>query len=263
MTPRTMFEKIWDSHVVRESPGKPALIYVDLHLVHEVTSPQAFDGLRMSGRTVRRPELTVSTVDHNVPTIDRLFIKDEISRKQIEALKQNADDFGIRFYGIESDRQGIVHVIGPELGLTRPGLVIVCGDSHTATHGAFGALAMPIGTSQVEHVLATQCLVQAKSKTMEVRVDGQLPHGVTAKDGSLGVIGMIGVGGGTGYAIEYTGEVIRDLSMAGRMTICNMSIEAGARVGMVAPDEKTFEFLEGRAFAPAGDDWDAAVESWK
>ena len=263
MTPRTMFEKIWDSHVVRESPGKPALIYVDLHLVHEVTSPQAFEGLRMSGRTVRRPELTVSTVDHNVPTIDRLFIKDEISRKQIEALKQNADDFGIRFYGIESDRQGIVHVIGPELGLTRPGLVIVCGDSHTSTHGAFGAFAMPIGTSQVEHVLATQCLVQARMKTMEVRVDGLLPSGVTAKDMILGIIGRIGVDGATGYAIEYTGEAIRALSMEARMTVCNMSIEAGARVGMVAPDEKTFDYMHGRPFAPSGPEWEEAVEWWK
>src|SRR5437773_1074766 len=263
MTPRTMFEKIWDSHVVRESPGKPALIYVDLHLVHEVTSPQAFDGLRMSGRTVRRPELTVSTVDHNVPTIDRLFIKDEISRKQIEALKQNADDFGIRFYGIESDRQGIVHVIGPELGLTRPGMIIVCGDSHTSTHGAFGALAMPIGTSQVEHVLATQCLVQARMKTMEVRVDGELPNGVTAKDMILGVIGNIGVDGATGYAIEYTGEAIRALSMEGRMTVCNMSIEAGARVGMVAPDEQTYRYLKGRPKAPRGASWDAAMRYWE
>jgi 3-isopropylmalate/(R)-2-methylmalate dehydratase large subunit len=192
-----------------------------------------------------------------------LNIRDEVSRKQVEALKTNCAEFGIEYYGVESDRQGIVHVIGPELGLTRPGMIIVCGDSHTATHGAFGALAMPIGTSQVEHVLATQCLVQSKSKTMEVRVDGQLPRGVTAKDVILGVIGMIGVGGGTGYAIEYTGEVIRDLSMAGRMTVCNMSIEAGARVGMVAPDEKTFEFVKGRPFAPAGDDWDAAVEYWK
>ena len=263
MTARTMFDKIWDSHIVREEPGKPALIYVDLHLVHEVTSPQAFEGLRLSGRTVRRPDLTVATVDHNVPTIDRLNIKDEISRKQLEALKQNVDEFGIRFYGIESDRQGIVHVIGPELGLTRPGTVIVCGDSHTSTHGAFGAFAMPIGTSQVEHVLATQCLVQARMKTMEVRVDGSLPRGVTAKDMILGIIGRIGVDGATGYVIEYTGETIRGLSMEGRMTVCNMSIEAGARVGMVAPDETTFEYLGGREFAPKGADWDVAVESWK
>jgi 3-isopropylmalate/(R)-2-methylmalate dehydratase large subunit len=258
-----MFDKIRDSHVVREEPGKPALLYVDLHLVHEVTSPQAFEGLRLSGRTVRRPDLTVATADHNVPTIDRRFIKDEISRKQIETLRENCEEFGIQHYGVESDRQGIVHVIGPELGLTRPGMVIVCGDSHTSTHGAFGALAMPIGTSQVEHVLATQCLVQARMKTMEVRVDGELPNGVTAKDMILGVIGRIGVDGATGYAIEYTGEAIRALSMEGRMTVCNMSIEAGARVGMVAPDETTFEYMGGRAFAPTGLDWDAAVESWK
>ena len=258
-----MFEKIWESHVVYEDEGNPAVLYVDLHLVHEVTSAQAFEGLRLSGRTVRRPDLTVATADHNVPTRDRLNIRDATSRKQVEALKANCAEFGIEHYGVESDRQGIVHIIGPELGLTKPGMIIVCGDSHTATHGAFGSIAMPIGTSQVEHVLATQCLVQAKSKTMEIRVDGQLPHGVTAKDVILGVIGMIGVGGGTGYAIEYTGEVIRDLSMAGRMTICNMSIEAGARVGMVAPDEKTFDYVKGRPFAPAGDDWDASVEYWK
>jgi 3-isopropylmalate/(R)-2-methylmalate dehydratase large subunit len=258
-----MFDKIWDSHVVREEPGKPALLYVDLHLVHEVTSPQAFEGLRMSGRKVRRPDLTIATVDHNVPTIDRLNIRDEISRKQVEALKNNADEFDIQFYGVESDRQGIVHVIGPELGLTRPGLVIVCGDSHTSTHGAFGTLAMPIGTSQVEHVLATQCLVQARMKTMEVRIDGSLPNGVTAKDMILGVIGRIGVDGATGYAIEYTGEAIRSLSMEGRMTVCNMSIEAGARIGMVAPDETTFEYVRGRPYAPSGRDWDEAVESWR
>ena len=261
MAPKTMFEKIWESHVVHEEPGKPALLYVDLHLVHEVTSAQAFEGLRLTGRTVRRPDLTVATADHNVPTRDRLNIKDEISRKQIEALKHELRrSSASSYYGIESDRQGIVHVIGPELGYTQPGMIIVCGDSHTATHGAFGSLAMPIGTSQVEHVLATQCLVQSKPKTMEIRVDGELPFGVTAKDVILGIIGMIGVGGGTGYAIEYTGEVIRDLSMAGRMTICNMSIEAGARVGMVAPDEKTFEYVKGRPFAPKGEDWDAAVE---
>ena len=263
MTPRTMFDKVWEAHVVREEPGKPALLYVDLHLVHEVTSPQAFEGLRLSGRTVRRPDLSVATVDHNVPTIDRLFIKDEISRKQIEALKENCNEFGIPFYGIESERQGIVHVIGPELGLTRPGLVIVCGDSHTSTHGAFGAFAMPIGTSQVEHVLATQTLVQARMKTMEVRVDGSLPVGVTAKDMILGIIGRIGVDGATGYAIEYTGEAIRGLSMEGRMTVCNMSIEAGARVGMVAPDETTFDYMRGRPFAPTGAEWEEAVESWK
>ena len=263
MKPQTMFEKIWDSHVVREPSGKPALIYVDLHLVHEVTSPQAFEGLRLSGRSVRRPDLTVATVDHNVPTIDRWFIKDEISRRQVEALKQNADEFGIRFYGIESDRQGIVHVIGPELGLTRPGTVIVCGDSHTSTHGAFGAFALGIGTSEVEHVLATQCLVQKRPKTMEVRVDGVLPRGVTAKDVILGIIGRIGVDGAVGHVIEYTGEAIRTLSMEGRMTVCNMSIEAGARAGMIAPDETTFEYLEGREFSPKGQDWEAAVAEWQ
>jgi len=263
MTPQTMFDKIWESHVVREEPGKPALIYVDLHLVHEVTSPQAFEGLRLSGRSVRRPDLTVATCDHNVPTIDRLNIRDAISRKQVEALKSNCEEFGIEYYGVESDRQGIVHVIGPELGLTRPGMVIVCGDSHTSTHGAFGSFAMPIGTSQVEHVLATQCLVQARMKTMEVRVDGSLPRGVTAKDMILGIIGRIGVDGATGYAIEYTGETIRGLSMEGRMTVCNMSIEAGARVGMVAPDETTFDYIRGRVFAPTGREWDDAVESWR
>jgi 3-isopropylmalate/(R)-2-methylmalate dehydratase large subunit len=220
MQPKTMFEKIWESHVVREEPGKPALLYVDLHLVHEVTSAQAFEGLRMSERSVRRPGLTVATADHNVPTTDRsLPIEDETSRKQIETLEENAEEFGIKYYGIHSDGQGIVHIIGPEMGYTRPGLVIVCGDSHTATHGAFGALAMPIGTSQVEHALASQCLVQARSKTMEVRVDGALPRGVTAKDLILGVISRIGVDGGVGYAIEYTGEAIRSMSMEGRMTV--------------------------------------------
>ena len=263
MAPKTLFEKIWDSHVVYDEPGQPALIYVDLHLVHEVTSAQAFEGLRLAGRKVHRPDLTVATADHNVPTRDRLNIKDEISRRQIEALKSNAEEFGIRLYGVDSDRQGIVHVIGPELGYTRPGMVIVCGDSHTATHGALGAIAMPIGTSQVEHVLATQCLVQSKPMTMQIHVDGALPHGVTAKDLILGTIGRIGVGGGTGYAIEYTGEVVRSLSMEARMTICNMSIEAGARIGMVAPDEKTFEYVEGREFAPRGKAWEEALDWWR
>jgi len=236
---------------------------VDLHLVHEVTSPQAFEGLRLSGRSVRRPDLTIATLDHNVPTTDRgLPIRDEISRKQIEAMKSNCEEFGIQLYGMESDRQGIVHVIGPELGYTRPGLVIVCGDSHTSTHGAFGAFAMPVGTSQVEHVLATQCLVQAKPKMMEVLVEGALPAGVTAKDMILGIIGRIGVDGAVGHVIEYAGEAIRALSMEGRMTVCNMSIEAGARVGMIAPDETTFEYVRGRPYAPKGDDWDAAVEAW-
>jgi 3-isopropylmalate/(R)-2-methylmalate dehydratase large subunit len=258
-----MFDKIWDSHVVREEPGKPALLYVDLHLVHEVTSPQAFEGLRLSGRKVRRPDLTVATVDHNIPTIDRLNIKDEISRKQVETLRQNAEEFGIRYYGIESRQQGIVHVIGPELGLTRPGLVIVCGDSHTSTHGAFGSFALGIGTSEVEHVLATQCLVQKRPKTMEVRVDGSLPKGVTAKDIILGIIGRIGVDGAVGHVLEYSGEAIRSLSMEGRMTVCNMSIEGGARAGMIAPDETTFDYMKDREFAPRGSDWERAIEDWK
>ena len=262
--PKTLFEKIWDAHVVREEEGKPALLYVDLHLVHEVTSAQAFEGLRLGGRGVRRPDLTIATMDHNVPTTDRgLPIRDEISRKQIEALRDNAKEFGIRLYGMESNRQGIVHVIGPELGYTRPGTVIVCGDSHTSTQGAFGAFAMPIGTTQVEHVLASQCLVQARLKTMEIRVDGQLSPGVTAKDMILGIIGRIGVDGAVGHVIEYTGEAIRALSMEGRMTVCNMSIEAGARVGMISPDDTTFEYLRCRPFAPKDADWDAAVEAWR
>ena len=263
MAPKTLFEKVWDEHVVYAEPGQPALLYVDLHLVHEVTSAQAFEGLRLAGRTVRRPDLTVATADHNVPTRDRLNIKDEVSRKQIEALSTNTKESGIRLYGIDSDRQGIVHVIGPELGYTRPGMVIVCGDSHTATHGALGALAMPIGTSQGEHVLATQSLVQSKPKTMEVRVDGSLPHGVTAKDVILGTIGRLGVGGGTGYAIEYTGPVIEGLSMEGRLTVCNMTIEAGARIGMIAPDETTFEYVEGRQFAPKGQAFEEALDRWR
>src|SRR3989337_2208436 len=261
--PKTLFEKIWEAHVVREEDGRPSLLYVDRHLVHEVTSPQAFEGLRLSERSVRRPDVTIATVDHNVPTTDRgLPIRDEISRRQIEALKANCEEFGVQLYGIESDRQGIVHVIGPELGYTQPGMVIVCGDSHTSTHGAFGALAMPIGTSQVEHVLATQCLVQSKPKVMEVRVNGSLPNGVAAKDVALGIIGRIGVDGCIDHAIEYTGEAVRSLSMEGRMTLCNMSIEAGARVGMVAPDETTFEYVEGRPFAPKGEDWEAALAVW-
>lgn len=263
MAPKTMFEKIWESHVVREESGQPALLYVDLHLVHEVTSPQAFEGLRLARRSVRRPDLTISTVDHNVPTRNRMVIEDEISRKQIETLRANAAEFGLTHYGIESDRQGIVHVIGPELGYTRPGMVIVCGDSHTSTHGAFGSFALGIGTSEVEHVLATQCIPQRKPKTMEVRVDGTLPFGVTAKDVILGIIGRIGVDGGVGHVIEYTGEAIRDLSMEGRMTVCNMSIEGGARAGMIAPDETTFDYMKGRRFMPSGVEWDAAVEAWR
>lgn len=264
MTPKTMFEKIWDAHVVRDDPGRDTLLYVDLHLVHEVTSPQAFDGLRISGRTVRRPELTVATADHNVPTTDRSQpIEDEQSRIQLETLAKNANEFGITYYDMHNPLQGIVHVIGPEQGYTQPGKIIVCGDSHTSTHGAFGALAMAIGTTQVELVLATQCLLQSKFKTMEIRINGKLPTGVTAKDVILGVIGEIGVGGGVGYAIEYTGQAIQDLSMEGRMTVCNMTIEAGARAGMVAPDEKTFEYLRGRAHAPVGVAFDQAVKEWR
>ena len=262
--PKTMVEKIWDSHVVHEEPGQPAILYVDLHLVHEVTSPQAFDGLRMNRRQVRRPDLTVATVDHNVPTWDRsLPITDEISLKQIQALVKNCEEFGLTLYDIHSPGQGIVHVIGPEQGYTQPGKTIVCGDSHTSTHGAFGALAMPIGTTQVEQVLATQCLVQAKPRTMEVRVNGALPTGVTAKDLILAIIGQIGVGGGIGHVIEYTGEAIRSLSMEGRMTICNMSIEGGARAGMMAPDDTTFEYMRGRPQVPQGDAFEAAVEQWR
>ena len=261
--PKTLFEKIWEQHVVYEEPGGPALLYIDLHLVHEVTSPQAFEGLRLAGRKVRRPDLTFATVDHAIPTVNRHIITDPIARQQVETLVKNCRDFGITFFGIESPHQGIVHVIGPELGLTLPGKTIVCGDSHTSTHGAFGALAFGIGTSEVEHVLATQCLWQHRPKTMEIRVTGRLGRGVTAKDVILGIIGRIGVAGATGHVIEYTGEVIRSLSMEGRMTVCNMSIEAGARAGMVAPDEKTFEYLRGRPFAPKGDDWDRAVAMWR
>ncbi|HEX2033687.1 MAG TPA: 3-isopropylmalate dehydratase large subunit [Chloroflexota bacterium] len=260
---KTLFEKIWDAHVVREAPGEPALLYVDLHLVHEVTSPQAFESLRLSGRKVRRPDLTVATMDHNVPTWDRsLPVTDEISRQQMDTLAQNCAEFGVTLYDLHSDKQGIVHVIGPELGLTQPGMTIVCGDSHTSTHGAFGALAFGIGTSEVEHVLATQCLQQSRPRTMEVRVDGQLGRGVTAKDIILGVIGRIGTAGGTGYVVEYTGEAVRSLSMEGRMTVCNMSIEAGARAGMVAPDEKTAAYLEGRKHVPRGKAFERAVEYW-
>ena len=261
--PKTMVEKIWDSHIVHEEPGQPAILYVDLHLVHEVTSPQAFDGLRMTGRHVRRPDLTVATVDHNVPTWDRaLPITDEISLKQIQALVRNCEEFGLTLYDMNSPGQGIVHVIGPEQGYTQPGKTIVCGDSHTSTHGAFGALAMPIGTTQVEQVLATQCLVQVKPRTMEVRVNGSLPIGVTAKDLILGIIGQIGVGGGIGHVIEYTGEAVRSLSMEGRMTICNMSIEGGARAGLIAPDQTTFEYMQGRPQVPQGDAFESAVEQW-
>jgi len=262
--PKTMFEKVWDAHVVHEEPGRPTLFYIDLHLVHEVTSPQAFEGLRLAGRKVRRPELTAATMDHNVPTTDRSRpIEDAISKQQMETLERNCREFGVPLYDLFNPKQGIVHVIGPELGLTRPGMTIVCGDSHTSTHGAFGALAFGIGTSEVEHVLATQTLRQAKPKTMEIRVQGALPPGVTAKDVILAIIGKIGADGATGYVIEYTGEAIRSLGMEGRMTVCNMSIEAGARAGMIAPDEKTFEFVKGREFAPKGAAWDEAVAYWK
>jgi 3-isopropylmalate/(R)-2-methylmalate dehydratase large subunit len=262
-TPRTLIDKIFDSHVVVEDDG-PALLYVDLHLVHEVTSPQAFEGLRLSGRRVRRPELTLATMDHNVPTTDRSEpVADELSAAQIEALRRNCEEFGIRLFDLHSRRQGIVHMIGPELGVTQPGTTIVCGDSHTATHGAFGALAFGIGTSEVEHVLATQTLPQARPRQMAVEVDGDLPFGVTAKDVILSIIGRIGVDGGVGHVIEYRGDTIAMLSMEGRMTICNMSIEAGARAGLVAPDETTFAYLKGRPHAPQGADWDAALEHWR
>src|ERR671939_1159412 len=244
---RTLFEKIWDAHVVRESVGEPALLYIDLHLVHEVTSPQAFDGLRAAGRAVRRPDLTVATVDHNVPTTDRsLPVADPIAAQQMETLRRNCREFGITLYDVDTPEQGIVHVIGPELGLTRPGQTIVCGDSHTSTHGAFGALAFGIGTSEVEHVLATQCLPQSKPRTMLIKSSGALGEGVTAKDLALGLIGQIGTDGATGHVIEYAGPAVRSLSMEGRMTLCNMSIEAGARAGMAAPDEVTYAYLEGR-----------------
>jgi 3-isopropylmalate/(R)-2-methylmalate dehydratase large subunit len=264
MQPKTMFEKIWDAHVVKAEEGKPAILYIDLHLVHEVTSAQAFDGLRMTGRKVRRPDLTLATMDHNVPTTDRsLPITDPISKKQMDVLAANCEEFGITLYDIHHKRQGVVHIIGPELGLTQPGMTIVCGDCHSSTHGAFGSLAFGIGTSEVEHVLATQCLQQSKPKTMEIRVNGSLPLGVTAKDIILAIIGKLGTDGATGYAVEYTGEAIRALSMEGRMTVCNMSIEAGARAGMIAPDDTTFRYLEGRPYAPKGADWDAAVEEWR
>jgi 3-isopropylmalate/(R)-2-methylmalate dehydratase large subunit len=261
--PRTLFDKVWDAHVVSGGGSAPALLYVDLHLVHEVTSPQAFEGLRLAGRRVRRPELTVATVDHNVSTGDRrLPIADEISARQIAALVRNAREFEVELFDLDSPEQGIVHVIGPELGLTQPGMVIVCGDSHTSTHGAFGALAFGIGTSEVEHVLATQCIVQARPRTMEVRYEGMPAPGVTAKDLVLALIRRIGTAGATGHVLEYTGPAIRALPMAGRMTVCNMSIEAGARAGMVAADETTFAYLEGRPRAPAGPAWERARRNW-
>jgi 3-isopropylmalate/(R)-2-methylmalate dehydratase large subunit len=284
--PRTLFEKVWQQHLVAAPAGEPALLYIDLHLVHEVTSPQAFDGLRLAGRKLRRPDRTVATVDHNVPTTsvqDRLQIVDEIAAKQVEALRKNCAEFGVELFDVQAPEQGIVHIIGPELGLTKPGMTIVCGDSHTSTHGAFGALAFGIGTSEVEHVMATQTLPQAKPKTFRITVDGELPLGVTAKDIVLHIIGEIGTAGATGYVIEYAGSAIRALSMEGRMTVCNMSIEAGARAGMIAPDETTFNYLKGRRFSPSTQPqeigapsiaassqwmgstsaWDQAVEHWR
>ena len=261
---KTLYDKIWDAHIVHQERGKPALIYVDLHLIHEVTSPQAFEGLRLSGRKVRRPDLTFATVDHAIPTRNRhLPIADPIAAKQVETLRRNCSDFGVPLFDLDRIEQGIVHVFGPEQGLTRPGMTIVCGDSHTATHGAFGALAFGIGTSEVEHVLATQVLQQSKAKNMLIDVTGDLGFGVTAKDLILAIINKIGTAGGTGYVIEYAGDAIRSLSMEGRMTVCNMSIEGGARAGLIAPDEKTFEYLKGRTFVPQGDEWDRSVEYWK
>jgi 3-isopropylmalate/(R)-2-methylmalate dehydratase large subunit len=262
--PSTLSEKVWERHVVRRADGEPDLLYIDLHLVHEVTSPQAFDGLRLNGRRVRRPELTVATMDHNVPTADiDQPVADPISAKQMEVLARNCAEFGIRLYPMGDPGQGIVHVIGPEQGLTQPGLTIVCGDSHTSTHGAFGALAFGIGTSEVEHVLATQTLPQATPGTMAVTVEGELARGVTAKDVVLAIIGRIGTGGGIGSVIEYRGSAIRSLSMEGRMTVCNMSIEAGARAGMIAPDDTTFAYLEGRAYSPTGAAWERALDDWR
>jgi 3-isopropylmalate/(R)-2-methylmalate dehydratase large subunit len=262
--PKTLFEKVWEQHVVVEPKGEPTVLYVDLQLVHEVTSPQAFEGLRLAGRKVRRPDRTVATVDHNVPTTieGRLKIVDQIAATQIATLRANCAEFGIEFYDVDSRDQGIVHVIGPELGITKPGMTIVCGDSHTSTHGAFGALAFGIGTSEVEHVLATQTLPQSKPKTFRISVEGVLPLGVTAKDMILAIIGQIGTDGATGCVVEYAGSAIRALSMEGRMTVCNMSIEAGARAGMIAPDEKTFAYLKDRRFSPKGEEWKRAVAEW-
>jgi 3-isopropylmalate/(R)-2-methylmalate dehydratase large subunit len=263
MTKKTMFEKIWNDHVIHQEEGKPSIIYIDLQLVHEVTSPQAFEGLRLSGRKVRRPDLTFATMDHNVPTKDRFNITDPISKQQIDTLSQNCREFGVTLFDLDNIDQGVVHVMGPEIGLTHPGKTIVCGDSHTSTHGAFGALAFGIGTSEVEHVLATQTLQQSKAKTLEVRVKGRLNPGVTAKDLILGVIAKYGTDFATGYVIEYTGEAIRGLSMEERMTVCNMSIEGGARAGLIAPDETTFNYLRGREYVPQGAAFDEAVAQWK
>lgn len=260
---KTLFEKIWDKHLVASIDSDTNLVFIDLHLVHEVTSPQAFDSLRISNRTVKHPELTLATVDHGVPTSNRsLGIKDPLSKKQIDALENNCNEFGVTLFGVNDPRQGIVHVIGPEQGITQPGMTIVCGDSHTATHGAFGSLAFGIGTSEVEHVLATQTLAMEKPKTMKVEVKGALPKGVGPKDVILGIIRKIGTGGGAGHVIEYVGDFIKDLSMENRMTICNMSIEGGARAGMIAPDEVTFEYLKNKNYSPKGDDWDDAIDEW-
>ncbi|TML91877.1 MAG: 3-isopropylmalate dehydratase large subunit [Actinobacteria bacterium] len=263
-TRKTLSEKVWDRHVVHRAEGEPDVLYIDLHLVHEVTSPQAFDGLRLNGRTVRRPDLTLATMDHNVPTTDLTQpVADPISAKQMDVLRSNCEEFGITLYARGDRNQGIVHIIGPEQGLTQPGMTVVCGDSHTSTHGAFGALAFGIGTSEVEHVLATQTLPQSRPGTMAVNVDGTLPRGVTAKDVILAIIGRVGTGGGIGHIVEYRGSAIRALSMEGRMTVCNMSIEAGARAGMVAPDDTTFAYLEGRPHAPAGGAWERALDEWR
>ncbi|MGA8417012.1 MAG: 3-isopropylmalate dehydratase large subunit [Candidatus Dormiibacterota bacterium] len=263
MTPRTLFDKIWEAHTVAEEPGEPSLLYVDLHLVHEVTSPQAFEGLRMEGRSVRRPGLVVATMDHNVPTDgDGVSGADEMSAAQMDALRRNCEEHGISCFGAGHRWQGIVHVIGPELGLTVPGTIVVCGDSHTATHGAFGAFALGIGTSEVEHVLATQCLRQSRPKTMEVRIEGTLPVGVTAKDAALGVLNAIGTAGAAGHVVEYTGSVVRGFTMEQRMTLCNLTIEGGGRAGMIAPDATTFAYIRRRPYAPAAADWDGAVAAW-
>jgi 3-isopropylmalate/(R)-2-methylmalate dehydratase large subunit len=263
--PRTLFDRVWSSHVVREAPSEPTLIYIDLHLVHEVTSPQAFEGLRHNGRTVRRPDRTISTIDHNVPTTtsDRFNILDPIAAQQILTLRQNCRDSGIRLYDLNDERQGIVHVVGPEQGYTQPGMTIVCGDSHTSTHGAFGALAFGIGTSEVEHVLATQCLQQQRPRTMQVRTHGDMPKGTTAKDLALAIIHYIGTDGGTQHVIEYRGDAVRALSMEARMSLCNMSIESGARAGMIAPDDTTFAYLKGRPNAPSGAEWERSVAYWQ
>ncbi len=265
-SPRTLFEKVWQQHIVAEPTGEPTLLYIDLQLVHEVTSPQAFEGLRLTGRPLRRPDRHIATVDHNVPTSSaeaRLLIADDIAAAQVNALRKNCAEFGIEFFDVQDAAQGIVHLIGPELGATKPGMTIVCGDSHTSTHGAFGALAFGIGTSEVEHVMATQTLPQSEPKTFRINVEGELPYGVTAKDIILDIIGRIGTDGATGYVVEYAGSAVRALSMEGRMTVCNMSIEAGARAGMIAPDDTTFTYLKGRRFAPEGAAWDLAVEQWR